>query len=371
MLQYGGLQKRKVRENYLMKRFSSYLGAALALLLMVVSVAPVSALGSSSISIQPKKTYLIKPGQTVTDKLTIGNLDHANDLFLSLKPIDFTYTDQSGTPKLSIAQNAPQTPWSLKPFIKLPNSVTIPKGGSKTVEFTISIPKNQGAGSYYSAIMYQAGGANGGNVALNASGVTLAFVSVPGKVNENMTLQKFGAYNSDDNGATGSYVFIDMNQQPKMIAYTLKNEGNVFEAPAGNVIIKDMFGHQVANITTNSTRSLALLGQTRLFTSCIKTVQQTIQALGGTSKNAECVNPGLKPGRYTASLDVFYGQNGNQTHEIAATAHFWYLPIWFLVLLFVIIALLTFGIWKGQRKVKALVKGTSYKAGKGITRRKR
>src|SRR5580765_2154582 len=99
--------------------------------------------------------------------------------------------------------------------------------------------------------MYQAGGANGGNVALNASGVTLAFVSVPGQVKENMTLQKFGAYNSNDNGATGGFVFIALNDAPKMIAYTLKNEGNVFESPAGNVIIKDIFGHQVANLTTN------------------------------------------------------------------------------------------------------------------------
>lgn len=359
-----------------MKRFSSYLGAALAVLFLAVSTLapalPAAAAGNSSgLSITPRKNYIIEPGKSVTDKLVIGNLDSENDLNVTLRLIDFTFTDQSGTPKLFLAANAPTTPWSLKPFTTLPKSVMVPAGQTKTISYSIAIPKSQGAGSYYSAIMYQAGGANGGNVALNASGVTLAFVSVPGIVKENMTLQKFGAYNSDNNGTTGSFVFIATNGQPKMVAFALKNEGNVFESPAGSIIVKDMFGHQVANIATNATSSLALLGQTRLFTSCIKTVQQKIELEGGTSKNTTCVDPGLKPGLYTASLDVYYGQNGNQTHEITATAHFWYLPWWFIITVLVVLALLAWGIWRLQRKIKAVVKGTSYKATKGISRRKR
>jgi len=365
-----------------MKRFSSYLSAVLAVLFLVVNVMPASAAtssssstsavgGSSGLSITPKKNYIIKPGQTVKDTLIIGNLDTEHDLTVNLKMIDFTYTDQSGTPKLSIAANAPQMPWSLKPFTTLPKNVDVAAGQTKTVSYSITMPKNQGAGSYYSAIMYQSTGSNGGNVALNASGVTLAFVSVPGTVKENMTLQKFGAYNSSNNGTTGSFVFIDMNQQPQMIAYTVKNEGNVFESPAGNIVLKDMFGHTVANMTTNPNSSLALLGQARLYATCIKTVQQKIQVEGGTSKNTSCTNPGLKPGKYTASLDVFYGQNGNQTHEITQVATFWYLPIWFLVLVAIIlIALIGGGYW-GYRKIQAAVKGNTYKAGLGISRHKR
>ncbi len=360
-----------------MKRFSSYLSATLALLLMVVSVMPASAAtqsssssgDSSALSITPRKNYVINPGQTITDKLVIGNLNNDAPLSLSLRMIDFTFSDQSGAPKLFLAANAPQTAWSLKPFTTLPQNVTIPQGGTSTINYSIHIPKNQGAGSYYSAILYQAGGAAGGNVALNASGVTLVFASVPGTVHENMSLQKFGAYNSDTNGTTGSFVFIDTNEQPKMVAYALKNNGNVFENPAGSVIIKDMFGHQVANIITNPTSSLALLGQTRLFATCIKTVQQKIQMEGGTSTNTSCASPNLKPGRYTAMLDAFYGQNGNQTHEITKVASFWYLPWWFIALVVIILIVLAGGIWWLQRKIKALVKGTTYRSGKGIKRR--
>lgn len=346
-----------------MKRFAAYLGVALMVLGLAVGVLPHAASAadngqSSGLSITPRKNYIIKPGQTITDKLTVGNLDKDNSLVVSLRMIDFTYTDQSGTPKLSIAANAPQTPWSLKPFTTLPQTLNVPAGGTASVEYSIKIPENQGAGSYYSAIMYQAGGSSGGNVALNASGVTLAFVSVPGVVNEKLTLQKFGAYASQDNGVTGKYIFIATMGTPKMVAYTLKNEGNVFESPAGNVIIKNMFGRQVADVVTNPNSSLALLGQTRLFTSCIRTAQQEVEALGGKSKNTTCVDPKLMPGRYTAHLNILYGQNGNQTREITATAAFWVLPWWFIVAVVVLLALLTYGIWRLQRKLRAIVNGT-------------
>lgn len=357
-----------------MKRFFSYLGVALVVLSLAIATEPATTQAaapatSSGLSITPRKNYTIKAGESVTDKLTIGNLDKDADLSVTLRMVDFTYSNQSGTPKLSIAANAPQTPWSLKPFTTLPKTVDVPAGGSKTVEYSIKIPKNQGAGSYYSAIMYQAGGANGGNVALNASGVTLAFVSVPGLVKESMTLQKFGAFTSENNGVTGGFTFIATNGTPKMVAYALKNEGNVFESPAGGVIVKDMFGRKVAEIATNPNSSLALLGQTRLFTSCIKTVQQDIEFRGGTSKNTSCIDPGLWPGRYTASLDVFYGQNGNQSKEITAVATFWILPLWFIVVFIIVLLAAAFGIWKLQRKLRSVVKGTTYKSGRGISRR--
>jgi Bacterial protein of unknown function (DUF916). len=358
-----------------MKRFSSYVAVALAVLVLAISAVPTSASAatgaSSGLSITPKKNYIIKPGQTVTDKLTIGNLDKNNSLTVSLRMIDFTYTNQSGTPKLSVGDKVPQMPWSLIPFTTLPKTVDIPAGGNKTVEYTIKIPKNQGAGSYYSAIQYRAGATSGGNVALNASSVTLAFVSVPGTVNEKMTLQKFGAYVSENNGVTGGYVFIATQGTPKMIAYALKNEGNVFESPAGNIIVKDTFGREVAEMTTNTTQSLALLGQTRLYATCIKTSQQVVKELGGTSKNTSCVDPHLWPGRYTAHMDIFYGQNGNQSREITAVATFWILPWWFIFLLLIVLGAAAYGIYRLQRKIKAVVKGTTYKEGRGISRRRR
>lgn len=351
-----------------MKRFFGYLSASLAVLFVLVSTLPAAAAGSAGLSITPRKDYVINPGQTINDKLTIGNLSGQSDLDITLKMIDFTFTDQSGTPKLFLADQAPQTAWSLKPFTTLPKNVVVPAGKTATVNYSITIPKNMGAGSYYSAILYQAGGGTGNNVALNASGVSLVFVSVPGIVHEKMTVQKFGAYVSDNNGVTGSFVSI-ATSAPQMMAFSLKNEGNVAESPAGSIIVKDMFGHEIKTINkTNANSSLALIGQTRLFTTCIKTVQQKIQLEGGTSTNTSCTNPNLMPGRYTASLDVFYGQNGNPTHEITATASFWYLPWWFIIAVIVILLLIIGGIWRLQRKIRGVSKGGSGRKN-GIRRR--
>jgi len=356
-----------------MKRFLGYIGAALSVLLVIVSSTPTFAAdASSALSINPRKNYTIKPGQTITDKLHISNLDHASILNLNLRMIDFTFMNESGSPKFNLAQDASPTPWSLRSFTKLPKTVEIPAGGSKTIDYSITIPKNLGAGSYYSAIIYQAAGTNGGNVALNASGVTLVFVNIPGKAKESMSLQKLGAYNSDDNGTTGSYVYIDTNEQPKMIAFALKNEGNVFESPAGQITLKDIFGHMVSNITVNTKQQLALIGQTRLFTSCIKTKQQAVQALGGASKDETCINPGLAPGLYKIHLDVHYSHNelGGEDHAISGTAYFWYLPWWFIAVVLILLALIAYGVWWLRRKIKTAIKGTSYKAGRGISRRK-
>jgi len=370
-----------------MKRFASILSAALSVLVLIVSVSPASAAtstlqgapvtaapdSSSGLSIEPRKNYVITPGQTVTDKLTISNLDPDSGLSLSLRMIDFSYTDQSGTPKLFLANNAPQTTWSLKPYTTLPKTLTIGPGASQTINYSITMPKNIAAGSYYSAIIYQSGEGNGGNVGLGASGVTLVFVTVPGTVNENLQLQKFGAYQSDNSGTTGNYVYL-ATSAPQMIAYTLKNSGNATESPAGSITLKDMFGKRINTINaTNLIQSLALIGQTRIFTTCIESEASEVTRLGGTTVNNTgqdtCVNPHLTPGYYTAKLDVFYGQNGNETHEITATAHFWYLPWWLITIILVVLAAAGYGIWRLQRKIRTVVKGSTYHAGRGVSRK--
>lgn len=342
-----------------MKRLFSYLGAALAVALLLVSPAYAAISGapaaptqsSSGLSITPRKNYMVQPGGSVTDKLTIGNLDKSRDLNVSLKLIDFSFTDESGTPKLFLANDAPQTTWSLKPFLTLPKSVVVPGGQSRTVSLTVTMPKGQGAGSYYSAIQYSATGANGGNVSLSASGVTLAFVSVPGVVNEDMTLKKLGAYQSNTNVAGGKFIYI-ATDKPNQIGFTLKNNGNVAEAPVGSIILKHMFSKKTKVISdVNPTSSLALLGQSRLFLTCIETQDENVTLRGTTTAAKKCKSPSLLPGRYTVTLDAFYGQNGNKTHEILKTAHFWYLPVWFLVAVLIILLLIAYGIWRLKRKL--------------------
>ena len=330
-----------------MKRFKSIVIAALVVLIGAASAipaTPATAQSSASLSIVPKKTYTVEPGKSIRDTFTIRNIDAERNLDLNLRVVDFTYTDDGGTPKLMLAEDAPQTTWSMKPFLSIPETVSIPPNSSKTLDLSVSIPASQGAGSYYSAILYSSGAPDGGNVGLSASGVTLVFTNIPGEVNEDLKLEKFGAYV----GKPPKYANFTLDM-PQSLAYTLKNSGNVTASPVGTITLKHIFGKEQVIRDVNPNSSLALVGQTRTFTTCIKLAEEKTE---GTTRSVACTDPGLWPGLYTAKLDLFYGQNGNQTQEISGTTWFWYLPGWFIILFVVVLGAIALGIWRLVYKFK-------------------
>jgi len=337
-----------------MKHIKSLLLVALAVVMGALYLAPaasVSAVSSSSLSISPKKSYVIEPGKSVHDTLSITNLDTSNSLDLSLRVIDFSYTDNGGTPKLMLDPSAPQTTWSLKPFLSVPDEVTVEPGKSKQVNLDVAIPKGHGAGSYYSAIIYSSGGGQGGgNVGLNASGVTLVFVNIPGKVTENLQFTHLGAYDRSAQGDLSGYHYFNTGM-PDSIGYTLKNTGNVVEAPAGSITLRDVFGRTTTINDLNPSDSLALIGQERTFTTCIKLKTEDVSLNGSSAKTATCDNPGLWPGYYSVSADLYYGQNGNLTQEITKVGGFWYLPWWFILVSIVVLIALAVVIWRTYNKL--------------------
>lgn len=332
------------------------------LLSVLVAVNPLASaatapVGSTGLGIDPRKNLIVSPGQTVKDTLIVNNLSQKYSLGITLHIIDFTYYNNTGTPKLFLSPNAPQTSWSLKPFLHLPDSFVVTPGGQQQINYSVTVPKNQGAGSYYSAIEYSAAGSGGGNVALNASGVTLMFVTVPGTFKENLTLNKLGAYTNANVAYEGKYTYINTSL-PTQIGYTLTNRGNVAESPSGSATIKYMFGGKPITIgSLNPNQELALLGQTRLFTSCMKSVPQTGTFNGAQVTTTACGTQSLKPGYYSVSANLFYGQNGNQTREISGMAGFWYLPWWFIGVVLFVILLIAYAVWRIKRKLSGKSSG--------------
>lgn len=356
-----------------MKRIKLFVMAAVVALAAGVanlSGAPVSAI-SSSLSIPPKEKYIIEPGKSIDDKLVIRNLDSIADLELSLRVIDFTYSDESGTPKLMLDSDLEPTTWSLRPYLKIPKTVTIPPGGTESIDMNISIPKNRGAGSLYSAIVYSSGSGgaeNVNNVGLSASGVTLVFVDIPGKVKQDLKLEKFGPYSK----ASRSYMPYFMAAEPQAMGYTLTNNGNVTEAPVGSITLKYMLGQEYKITNVNPANSLALIGQTRTFVTCIKSKEQEDGKRQDSNVAAtSCVSPGFWPGYYAATAELYYGQNGNNTHDLIKTVGFWYLPWWFIAVCLVVLAVAAFYIWKLVRKIRHAMYGPQGKPGKKKVSRRR
>ena len=298
---------------------------------------------STGLGVVPRKDMNIAAGKTVQDKLYITNLNKKAVLKVSISVLDFKSANETGTPSLQLSQKSGTAPWSLKPFISIPSSITLQPGETQNIPYTITIPAKQSAGSYYSAIRYSAEGGGEQNVTVSASAATLAFLTVPGKATEQMSLKQFGAYNIADTAQDGEFKSLFVTSQPAKLAYIVENRGNVAENPAGSIEITNIFGKQVRLIKdANPKGSLALIGQTRRFEVCFANQTKKVNDNGSVIEVESCKNPGLLPGMYKAHMNVFYGINGSDTHEIDTTAVFWYLPYWSILVVLGILAVITY-----------------------------
>jgi hypothetical protein len=330
-------------------RALSILVAAVTLLTVTGTQAQQS---SNGLGVSPRKDYTIQPGKAINDTLYISNLSLRQDLLVSIRLLEFGAKDESGTPALQLDENAPQAPWSLKPFMQVASNVRVAAGKSVNLPITITIPQSQGAGSYYSAVEYTAQNPETKErVNISASTVSLVFVTVPGNTKEQLALKQFGAYAGDATGLTGTFVAASFGAAPKEFAYRLENSGNVAERPSGSIVVRNMFGRTVKEIEdANPKKQLVLIGQTRRIQVCMQSsVLESKAPTGQETKQTVCEDPGLWPGRYTAEMALYYGLNGNTTQEVVARTSFWYIPWWSLVGLGVVVLLIVGLVWLIRR----------------------
>lgn len=338
-----------------MKRFYRSITVFVLIAAVLVSQLGQIAAQSNALAITPRKDYTLKPGESVTDTLAVTNQDTTRPLILDINLVNFTSTDETGTPQLLREEGAATTPWSINDFVTLPEQVSVAPGETVNIPINIEIPDDTGAGSYYSAIEYASIADEEENrVNIAASGVTLVFVKVPGIAKQQLTFERFGAFVPDVNGTGGSYAGLFFSNRPKVMAYTLTNNGNVAEQPNASIVIKNFSGKEVYTIANaNLKNQLALRDQTRRFDACI--VPETTKQNAPTGVEIEtvvCGDTNFAPGRYTAELSVLYGENGNETREVTAQASFWYLPWWFLGIMIVVIAFVAGAITLVVRRVK-------------------
>lgn len=337
-----------------MKKYLRAVVAVAVLAGMVVNQLGQLTAQSNALAIIPRKDYALEPGESVSDTLTVTNRDTQNPLRLNLTLVDFTSQDETGAPQLLDA-NTQRTAWSLRGLVDLPQQVEVEPGASVRIPISITMPADVGAGSYYSAIEYTSvTSAQDDSVNISAAGVSLLFVKVPGLATQQLTFEQFGAF-VPDSGTGGSFAGLFFSERPKVMAYRLKNDGNIAEQPNASIRILNNSGDVMYTISdANPKQQLALRGQVRRFDACIapENVQQT--ADNGTEVNSVvCGDTNFKPGRYVAELTVLYGENGSETREINARATFWYLPWWFLGLIAAGLALLAGVVFYIVRRVQS------------------
>lgn len=296
-------------------RFRKVAVGVLALGLVLMPAAPTLAqqTNGSGLSISPTRTELsIKPGQAGTVSITLKNVTKGAVTAKALVN-DFESDNATGEPKL-ITDDTKQSAASIRNFLLGLDDINLGPGEQKDIVIPVQIPSDASPGAYYGVVRYQAvpkseTGQGAGQVALTASVGSLVLIEVPGNITEKIQLNSVKAYLNDKSGTI-------FTKKPTQVGVQIKNLGNSFAKPFGQVQIQNMSGKQVyAYELNNSTpRGNILPSAGRIFKDELKGVST--------------------PGRYKIVANISYGSGGEVLNY---TSTFWYLPVWLLIVIAVVV----------------------------------
>lgn len=299
-------------------RIRKVVASLLTVGLLVLPATPAIAqqANGSGLSISPTRTELsIKPGQAGTVSITLKNVTKGA---VNAKAIvnDFEADNDTGEPKL-ITDDTKQSAASIRNFLLGLDDIPLKAGEQKDIVIPVQIPSDASPGAYYGVIRYQAipvsdGSQGAGQVALTASVGSLVLIEVPGNITEKIQITSVKPYL---NGTSGTI----FTKKPNQVGIHIKNLGNSFAKPFGQVQIQNMSGKQVYSYELNNStpRGNILPNAERTFKDDLKGVST--------------------PGRYKIVANISYGSGGEVLNY---TSTFWYLPTWLLILIGAIVLIL-------------------------------
>lgn len=243
------------------------------------------------------------PGQTLTTQLTIRDISNGK-LIVTGVVNDFEAAGEDGTPKIFTDENS-KSAYSIKEWVGALPSITLKSKELKTLPITIKVPANASPGGYYGIIRFssKAPELEDTGVALSASIGSMVMIRVKGDAKESMSVDSF--YASINKNSKGDSLF---ETTPITFVARLKNDGNVYEQPTGQITIKDMFNKEIAAVNVNLESLNVLPGSTRKF------AQNLDKAVIGDKKLF---------GRYTADLKITYG---SKKEVVTKSITFWVVP---------------------------------------------
>lgn len=334
------LVKQRVQTNV---RIVITLVAAIVLLVAHAAyAAPAPVVNSvNTLKISPVRSdATIAPGTSGTVAMTITNLTNA-PMTVQAVENDFIAGDERGTPALILDANKFAPTHSLKRFMTPLANVTIPPNSNKEVKVTITVPSSAKSGGYYGAVRFVPVNPDGTqNVNLNASVASLVLLTVPGPVEEKLTLTNFDIMQ----GNKIDTFFQSSNDL--QVSVRFKNDGSIQEGPFGQISVKQ--GDKIIytyKFNNNDPREMVLPDSARRWDVPLKNIGSF--------------------GNYTVTATFSYGQS-NQTIEVSKS--FWVVP-WIVIAAAVggvlLLIILIVAIWlflRGYRR-RILRSGTSRRNG--------
>ncbi len=276
--------------------------------------------------IPPSIDVFANPGDTLTEKVDIRNESSTANTY-NLSTENFVPSGDQGF--VALTPGSVDSTYSLASWINLSSTtLTIPAHSSQSVNYNIVVPNNAEPGTHDGAITVQtAVNAVPGVANVSSGQVSLILLTVSGNVTENVKVDNFSAPNFSYNG-------------PIPLSLKITDNGDVYEKPSGYILLTNIFGAKVDEISLNGENVLP--GASRIM----------ITNWGATGMI----------GKYTATLIATYGTKND--HNITDTTTFYIFPMWFIttsivvgciVLLFVL--LIIFGRKRLSKALKVIAQG--------------
>lgn len=283
---------------------------------------------ASGIRLAPLRSELIiKPGSKDVVSVKIKNVTSGKVIIKSVV-VDFN-PKEDGSPS-ALPQSEKQLPTSIRSFLAPEDGVELDADAEYEYELPLLVPKDTSPGAYYGLVLFQAipadqAEAGAGKVALTASIGHVVLLEVPGNVIEQLqVISVIAARETRPDAAKAPVVRYGalFSNAPNQIQIDIKNSGNSFLKPFGNITITDWRGNQVSTveINDNDPKGNVLPGNNRVFVAPITEVK------------------GI--GRFNVTASIGYG-NGNEV--VTVKSSFWVLPLWFVAVTAAVVAVIIFG----------------------------
>lgn len=261
---------------------------------LVVSAQTVHA-QASSLQISPAIIEdRAEPGQVFNFSVRVTNQTDSEATYYLLAR-DILGTNENGAP--IFAEEDTATQYELSSWIALPQDfVTLKAGESKTVPFTVTVPRDATPGAHFGGVFFEQRAVQ---VTETGAGVAsrvgpIINLRIAGDVTEDMRLREF---------STAKFIY---QAPPVDFTINAENLGNVLLRPHGGIEISDMFGKKVGTIEVNPSAGAVFPGGIRTY-------------------EVQWATDGFVFGRYEALASMVYGEDGRKT--VTRSASFWVLPL--------------------------------------------
>lgn len=262
--------------------------------------------------------FIIEPGSSEVFTVTVENPTEGTVVAVPIINDFIAGQNEDGEALPILDEDAPAPRNSFRSLVGELNNVELGPRESKNVDVIISVPSDANAGGYYGIVRFVPENLNDqGNVTLSASVGSIALVRVPGDLTERLDLVQLSAAQGDSLRSffTGGEV---------SVLARLQNSGDIHVQPFGRVEVKNMRGNVVASYEFNDSNPRA-----NILPDTIRRFQTELEDQNWF-------------GRYTIEANIGYVQGSGDI--LSAQSTFWYIPAWALIVLFVAIAAIAFGV---------------------------